>query len=95
MRASSPLHPLDASSSATGNSPGNTFLPSMRRTPSCEWREWEETLDNFGAVSGLMGVDSATDVDLNGLDQFLLATADDFLEPFAGPHAMPNSPLFA
>ncbi|KAG7388856.1 hypothetical protein PHYPSEUDO_011690 [Phytophthora pseudosyringae] len=104
MRASSPLHPLDvapaaasAASSSSAGAPGNvatgasaaTFLPStsMRRSPSCEWREWEETLDSFG---GLLGVDAA--VDLGGLDQFLLATADDFLEPF---NATPDSPLFA
>ncbi|KAG6977041.1 hypothetical protein JG688_00000746 [Phytophthora aleatoria] len=99
MRASSPLYPLDAaasSSSAAAGAPVNgptsaTFLPSsMRRTPSCEWREWEATLDSFSAVSGgLLGVDAAMDVDL---DQFLL---DDFLEPFAGPNATPDSPIFA
>ncbi|GMF13765.1 unnamed protein product [Phytophthora lilii] len=62
----------------------------MRRSPSCEW---EETLDCFGAAA--LGVDAAMDVDLGGLDQFLLATADDFLEPFAGPNATPDSPIFA
>ncbi|ETI36806.1 hypothetical protein L917_16417 [Phytophthora nicotianae] len=97
MRASSPLYPLDATASSSAPSCTSTkapttsaFLPSMRRTPSCEWREWEVTLDSFSAVSGdLMGVDAAMDVDL---DQFLL---DDFLEPFAGPNATPDSPIFA
>ncbi|KAG1700873.1 hypothetical protein DVH05_011759 [Phytophthora capsici] len=104
MRASSPLHPLDvasvsssSSSSAAAGSPENVAsgasTAAMRRSPSSEWREWEETLDSFGAVSGgLMGVDPAMDVDLNGLDQFLLATADDFLEPF---NVTPDSPIFA
>ncbi|GMF44310.1 unnamed protein product [Phytophthora fragariaefolia] len=64
----------------------------MHRSPSCEWREWEETLDSFGACAG---VDAAMDVDLGGLDQFLLASADDFLEPFASPSASPDSPIFA
>ncbi|KAG6579990.1 ester cyclase [Phytophthora cinnamomi] len=103
MRASSPLHPLDvvpaaaASSSAGTNvvsgASAATFLPSsaLRRSPSCEWREWEETLDSFGASAGLAGVDAAMDVDL---DQFLLASADDFLEPFASPNATPDSPIF-
>ncbi|EGZ16701.1 hypothetical protein PHYSODRAFT_442111, partial [Phytophthora sojae] len=63
----------------------------MRRSPSCEWREWEETLDCFGATAGLAGMDAAMDVDL---DQFLLASADDFLEPFASPNATPDSPIF-
>jgi hypothetical protein len=110
MRASSPLHPLDVAAAASSSSsnaahgmPGNvssgasgaTFLPSaMHRSPSCEWREWEETLDSFGAAPGLLGVDAGMDVDLGGLDQFLLATADDFLEPFAGPNAAPDSPIF-
>lgn len=93
-----------SAAAAAANAPSNvaagasvaTFLPSsVRRSPSCEWREWEETLDNFGAVSGLMGVDAGMDADLGGLDQFLLATADDFLEPFAGPNATPDSPIFA
>ncbi|KAL3660207.1 hypothetical protein V7S43_014738 [Phytophthora oleae] len=97
MRASSPLHPLDvalaASSSSSDDVASGASTAAMRRSPSSEWREWEETLDSFGAVSGgLLGVDAAMDVDLNGLDQFLLATADDFLEPF---NATPDSPIFA
>ncbi|CAI5745154.1 unnamed protein product [Peronospora destructor] len=65
----------------------------MRRSPSCEWHEWEEMLDDFSTVSGLLGIDTSMDgVDL---DQLLLATADDFLEPFAGSSIAPNSPLFA
>ncbi|KAE9088867.1 hypothetical protein PF010_g19219 [Phytophthora fragariae] len=103
MRASSPLHPLDvapAAASSGADALGNvvsgtsaaSFLPSasaMRRSPSCEWREWEETLDSFGATAGLVGVDAAMDVDL---DQFLLASADDFLEPF---NVTPDSPIFS
>ncbi|EEY60529.1 uncharacterized protein PITG_13248 [Phytophthora infestans T30-4] len=62
----------------------------MRRTSSSEWREWEASLSSFSAVSsGLLGVDAAMDVDL---DQFLL---DDFLEPFSGPNATLDSPIFA
>ncbi|KAL4173178.1 hypothetical protein KRP22_008332 [Phytophthora ramorum] len=107
MRASSPLHPLDvapaasassssasvANASSASNASAATLLP-MRRSASSEWREWEATLDYFEAAPGFMGVDAAMDVDLGGLDQFLLATADDFLEPFAGPNAAPDSPIF-
>ncbi|RQM16414.1 hypothetical protein DD237_003402 [Peronospora effusa] len=65
----------------------------MRRSPSCEWHEWEEMLDDISTVSGLLGIDTSMDgVDL---DQFLLATADDFLEPFEDVNSTSSSPLFA
>ncbi|RLN87981.1 hypothetical protein BBJ28_00008868 [Nothophytophthora sp. Chile5] len=97
--------PAAASGSAVGG-----FLPGMnvgldgllRRSASTEWRDWEETLDamggfgtHAGATVGLVGGEAAFEMDLGGFDHFLLATADDFLEPFAGPNAAPDSPIFA
>ncbi|RLN69081.1 hypothetical protein BBJ29_000708 [Phytophthora kernoviae] len=65
----------------------------LRRSASSEWRDWEETLDSFGAP-GLVDA-TGLEMDLHSLDQFLLATADDFLEPFADANSAPESPIFA
>ncbi|KAF4325162.1 hypothetical protein BBO99_00000559 [Phytophthora kernoviae] len=65
----------------------------LRRTASSEWRDWEETLESFGAP-GLMDA-TGLEMDLHSLDQFLLATADGFLEPFADTNSAPESPIFA
>lgn len=104
MHASSPLYPVDLTAASTptsssakdaaggvaNNAPsGASFLTSsMRRSPSCEWHEWDETFDYFDAASGLMGIDTSMDVaDLHDLDQFLFATAEDYLEPFTSPES--------
>ena len=50
-------------------------------------------LDDVSTVSGLLGIDPY--MDSVELDEFLLATADDFLEPFADATISPDSSLFA
>uniref|UniRef100_A0AAV1VB96 SnoaL-like domain-containing protein n=1 Tax=Peronospora matthiolae TaxID=2874970 RepID=A0AAV1VB96_9STRA len=74
---------------------GISLASLMRRSPSSEW---EETLDNFGALSGLLSpfATSLETPELSGLDQFLLAAADDCVEScVADLDATPDSLLFA
>ncbi|CAI5720752.1 unnamed protein product [Hyaloperonospora brassicae] len=65
----------------------------MRCSPSSEW---EETLDNFGALSGLLGPCAGLDApELASLDAFLLAPVDDFVDPCADLNATPDSLMCA
>ncbi|KAG7400614.1 hypothetical protein PHYBOEH_004881 [Phytophthora boehmeriae] len=92
--SSAAASPTASSSSTSSSYSASSMVDGLVRcSASSEWRGWEDSLDAF-EVAGLADT-AGLEMDLHSLDQFLLQTADDFLEPFAGANSTPESPIFA
>ncbi|TDH70392.1 hypothetical protein CCR75_000352 [Bremia lactucae] len=97
-RSISTMRPFVASASTSSDAASApesdvTTSPHLPSRPSCEWSEWEETFDSLNpAADDLASANASLDLEL---DEYLLATAEDFLEPFANIDFTPDSPILA